>query len=55
VLPDRVNGAIFFNYNKFSIFDLGVVVTVLGVLWLEETLGEEKVNYRTLCLSFERK
>jgi len=29
--------------TNFHLFDLGVVVTILGVSWLE-TLGEEKVN-----------
>ena len=35
----------------FYLFTLGVADVILGVSWLE-TLGEIKVTWRTLCISF---
>ena len=37
----------------FHLFNLGGVDVILGISWLE-TLGEVKVNLRTLCMSFEQ-
>ena len=37
----------------FHLFNLGGVDVILGISWLE-TLGEVKLNWRTLCMSFEQ-
>ncbi|RDX70599.1 hypothetical protein CR513_50145, partial [Mucuna pruriens] len=38
---------------NFHLFNFGGVDVILGISWLE-TLGEVKVNWRTLCKSCEQ-